>query len=286
MVPQPIVQWAGGKKKLLDYIKKNLPSDFGDYHEPFLGSGIVCLNQDTNRPKYVNDMNECLVRTYEAIQSDVHGFTQCLKTLQDSLLEDYTRDDFKVKYRALREEFNLLKNKNQKTQEDLYRMCALFLFLNKNCFCAVYRENSRGEFNVPAGKYNRNFFNTDHIQDLSAFLQNVSISNVDFETFCIGDKVKPNDFVFLDPPYDPLSKGALTKYTKNDFTEEDQRRVLKVCNQIDQKGAFFMVCNSNTPLIRELFREYNVEEFVTNVCLNSKADNRKGAYREVVIKNY
>ena len=286
MPAQPILQWVGGKKKLLPFIQSNIPPIVNNYSEPFVGGGIFMftLERKEGQKILINDMNVVLTDTYTIVRDYLDLFITTLKHLQNELKEEYSKEDFKKIYIVYRKEFNTLKKENSDKDTDKLRKCALFMFLNKNCFCAVYRENSRGDFNVPSGKFNKHFFDTKALENASKQLKNVTILNGDFEV--IQKHIKKNDFVFLDPPYAPLTTGALTKYTKNDFTETDQERVYKFCKEIDTKGAHFMLCNSNTKFITDMYSDYNIKEFQTNVCLNSNKDKRNGTYKEIIVCNY
>jgi DNA adenine methylase len=280
----PIIQWAGGKKKLLDTILKNAPQSYRNYYEPFIGGGIVCLNINFEHSCKISDSNTTLTILYNIVKEEPEKLLTNLKEFKECLKEEYSKEEFKEMYIKYRAEFNELKLKKHKSEGEVMLMCVIFLFINKNCYCAVYRENSKGVFNVPSGTYTYNFFSEGTIREASKVAQNIEIQNGDFEECCCD--TSENDFVFLDPPYAPRTKGALTKYTKNDFTWDDQKRVKSLCDRINDKAGYFMLCNSDTEEIRELYKDYHINYFTTNACLNSDKTKRKGTYKEVIVTNY
>jgi DNA adenine methylase len=163
-----------------------------------------------------------------------------------------------------------------------------FIYLNKTCFNGLYRENSKGKFNVPFGKYkNPKILDEENLRVVSEYLNTaeISILNLDYKKVC--KLAKKGDFVYLDPPYYPISKSSsFTKYHKLDFTERDQMELTEVFRELDRKGCYVMLSNSNTKFIRELYKEYEIWEVSANRFINCKGDKREKVNVEVLIKNY
>ena len=163
------------------------------------------------------------------------------------------------------------------------------LFLNKTCFNGLYRVNSKGKFNVPLGRYtNPNIVNKQNLSRVSKFLQSdkIKISCRDFES--ILKDAKKGDFVYFDPPYQPVSNTAnFTSYTHRDFTEDDLERLADLAHQLNSKGCDVLLSNSNTKIVKKLFssKKWKVKEIAVNRAINSNSQKRTG-HKEVLIKNY
>lgn len=163
-----------------------------------------------------------------------------------------------------------------------------FIYLNKTAYNGLYRVNSRGEFNVPYGKYkNPKFFDSKNLRICSAVLQNVNIEVLDFEEN--KARISRSDFVYLDPPYEPTTPTAsFTAYTQTGFDETQQIRLFKFCQEIHRKGAYFMLSNSCAPWITALYRkerDFRVGRVTAMRAVNCKADKR-GAVKEIIVRNY
>jgi len=161
------------------------------------------------------------------------------------------------------------------------------IFLNKTCFNGLFRVNSSGEFNTPFGRYkNPNIVNEVTIRAVSHYLKNNNIKIVhgDYETAL--SNIRKGAFVYIDPPYDPVSDSAnFTGYTKGGFDREEQKRLKVVCDKLDQKGVKFLLSNSSTDFIRELYKSYSIHFIKAKRAVNSKASGR-GEIEEVLVKNY
>lgn len=163
-----------------------------------------------------------------------------------------------------------------------------FIFLNKTCFNGLYRENSKGEFNVPYGKYkNPKIFDENNLRLISKFLNEnkIDICNKDYrEIVSLADK---GDLIYFDPPYHPISKtSSFTRYTKVDFKEKDQIELAEIFKHLDKKGCFLILSNSNTEFIKKLYSGFNIKEVSANRFINSKVDRKKKEYVELIIKNF
>lgn len=221
----------------------------------------------------ISDLNEELINLYVVIKERPQDL---LKELRKKI---YHND--KETYLKLREEFNRIRG----NQSYDVRRAALFLYLNRHGYNGLWRVNSKGEFNVPFGRYkNPKMPDEKHIMKFHEMLKNITILNEDFEIAVRN--INENDFVYFDPPYQPVSKTAyFTDYTSAGFDSKEQRRLAALCRKLDEKGVYFMVSNSDTPLIRELYEGFNIYVVEANRNINSKADRRKGI-TEVIITNY
>lgn len=276
-VPKPFVKWAGGKRQLLPIITSHIPKKFENYFEPFLGGGAVffhLLSQDKKTKWFISDLNSDLILSYIIIRDKVKDLI--------SELEIHSVNYFKnpsTYYYKIRE---------SNPKKDVEKVSRL-LFLNKTCFNGLYRVNSKGRFNVPLGKYvNPNIVNEKNFLAVSEVLQSkeISIKCQDFE-----DAIKntsAGDFVYLDPPYQPISTTAnFTSYTDNDFNYDDQKRLYTKFNDLDKRGVKVLLSNSKSKEILRLFKEFSdgIIEINANRFINSVSQRRTG-HSELLIKNY
>ena len=275
--PKPFVKWAGGKRQLLAELEKNFPKQFGTYFEPFLGGGAVLFDLLAKKPNLkcsVSDLNSDLVLAYVTIRDKLGRLIESLENHS----KNYHKDSTDYYYEVRKQE--------PKTQiEKVSRL----LFLNKTCFNGLYRVNSKGKFNVPLGRYtNPNIVNRENLITASKFLQSekIKISCRDFES--ILKDAKKGDFVYFDPPYQPVSDTAnFTSYTHRDFTEDDLQRLADLANQLNSKGAHVLLSNSNTKIVKKIFssKKWKVKEIAVNRAINSNSQKRTG-HKEILIKNY
>lgn len=270
-----ILKWPGGKSKVIPQISIYLPKTYNNYFEPFFGGGALFFYL---KPKtaVINDVNETLMNLYEAIKKEPDTIIARLKELTDEHLT-FNEDKRKVNYYHKRDEYNETKNKIEKA--------ALLVFLNKTGFNGMYRENSKGKYNIPFGKYaNPTIFKESKIREVSLILENTEIKSGSYIKSIL--EAKPHDFIYFDPPYHPLSvTSSFTSYSKDDFTEKDQVELSKTFENLDKKGCLVMLSNSDTPLIRELYKNYNIHEVQVARSINSKASSR-GKVNELIITNY
>lgn len=265
---KPIVKWVGGKSQLVDTIKELLPKNYNKYYEPFLGGGAVLLELNP-KEAYVNDINSKLIDMYIQIREDVEGVINYLAYL-DNMHE--TVADPKQYYYDVRAIFNKVHMKS-------VEQAARFIYLNKHCFNGLYRENSKGEFNVPFnGKLTGGSFSIEHLREVSKQIHNVVFTNCDFED-CVWHANK-SDLIYFDPPYD----NSFTDYTSAGFERDEQIRVSNKFKELSDRGCYCMLTNHDTPLIRELYKDYNFTEVDVRRSINRNGDDRKG--KEVIITNY
>tara|TARA_B110001454_G_C12646307_1_gene403460 strand:+ start:130 stop:990 length:861 start_codon:yes stop_codon:yes gene_type:complete len=274
--PKPFVKWAGGKRQLMSELEKNFPSKFGTYLEPFLGGGAVMFDLLTKAPNLkcnVSDLNSDLVLSYVTIRDRLEKLIESLENHSKNYHKDSTGYYYKVR--------------NQEPKNQIEKVSRL-LFLNKTCFNGLYRVNSKGKFNVPLGRYtNPNIVNKENLQTVSKILQSekIKISCRDFRS--IIKDAKKGDFVYFDPPYQPVSDTAnFTSYTHRDFTEDDLESLADLANQLNSKGCNVMLSNSNSKTVKNLFSTgWKIKEIKANRAINSNPQKRTG-HKEIIIKNY
>jgi len=276
LVPKPFVKWAGGKRQLLPILSQHIPKNFDTYFEPFLGGGAVMFHILSKlQPKcFVSDLNSTLILSYVTIRDKVDELIMSLEKHS----ENYFKNSEDYYYQV--------RDSNPKNQID---QVSRLIFLNKTCFNGLYRVNSKGKFNVPIGRYvNPNIVNKENLQILSHVLQSkeISIKCEDFTTAL--KKPHEGDFVYLDPPYQPVSSTAnFTSYTNDSFDYKDQERLYTEFKKLDSRGCKIMLSNSRSQEVIELFSEYsdNIIEINTNRFINSNSKKRTG-HTEILIKNY
>ncbi|MDP3780752.1 MAG: DNA adenine methylase [Nitrosopumilaceae archaeon] len=274
--PKPFVKWAGGKRQLITSLEGHLPKKFNTYFEPFLGGGALLfhlLNQSPNLKCSISDLNSDLILAYITIRDKVEQLIESLEKHSGKYSADQREYYYSVRESAP-------KNQIEKVSR--------LLFLNKTCFNGLYRVNSKGQFNVPLGRYtNPSIVNKENLISVSKILQskNIAIRCQDFAA--ILDEAKKDDFVYFDPPYQPVSKTAnFTSYTKCEFTYKDLERLADLCQKLDKKDCKVLLSNSNTKEVRNLFSsEWKVVEILANRAINSNSKKRTG-HSELLIKNY
>ena len=274
--PKPFVKWAGGKRQLMSELEKNFPTKFGTYLEPFLGGGAVMfdlLTKESNLKCNVSDLNSDLVLAYVTIRDRLEKLIESLEDHSKNYHKDSTGYYYEVR--------------NQEPKNQIEKVSRL-LFLNKTCFNGLYRVNSKGKFNVPLGRYtNPNIVNKENLQVVSKTLQSgkIKISCRDFSS--IIKDAKKGDFVYFDPPYQPVSDTAnFTSYTHRDFTEDDLERLADLANQLNSKGCNVMLSNSNSKTVKKMFSSgWKIKEIKANRAINSNSQKRTG-HKEIIIKNY
>ncbi|NHM27913.1 DNA adenine methylase [Desulfofundulus sp. TPOSR] len=265
--PKPPVKWAGGKGQLILQFGPLFPQkEYDHYIEPFVGGGAVFFHLLPPRAVLI-DSNDELINFYLVVRDNLEALLQDLK-------------------------------KHENTAEYYYRIRALdpghltsverasrFLYLNKTGYNGLWRVNSQGKHNVPFGRYkNPKIVDEPNLRLVSEALKRAEIICDDFSR--VLDCTEPGAFVYLDPPYHPLSETAkFTSYTPDAFGQDDQQRLAEVFRELDRKGCLVMLSNSDTPFIRELYKGYDVQVVYAKRAVNCRADKR-GPVSELVIRNY
>lgn len=289
---RPFIKWVGGKTQLLDEVRESLPRDLAHrqhltYVEPFVGGGAVLFWILQTYPNIeravINDINEELICTYRVIKSDVESVVGTLFHLQSEYipLDDASRKDYYLAKRAL---FNTKQNSEIDT-------AALFIFLNRTCFNGLYRVNSKGEFNVPHGKYaHPRICDASNLRDVAKVLQKVDILSGDFSQ--TGQFAGPDTLFYFDPPYKPITDTAsFTSYAKGGFDDAEQIRLRDFCDQISDAGAMFVASNSDPKEIHpeetffdRLYNHFIIKRVSAARMINSDPSGR-GCISELMISN-
>lgn len=269
----PFVKWVGGKRQIISEIQSLLPKKITSYYEPFIGGGAVLFHIQPQRAT-INDLNAELINLYKVIKE------QPLALIED-LARHRNEAEYYYQIRSLdrnKEQFALL--------TDIERASRI-IFLNKTCYNGLFRVNNAGEFNTPFGRYKEpNIVNEITIKAVSAYLNqaNVTILQGDFETSL--QNIPRDAFVYFDPPYDPVSDSAsFTGYTQGGFNRQEQIRLKRICDDLNNKKIKFLLSNSCTDFILDLYDDYQINEIRANRFINSNADKR-GMVSEVLIRNY
>ncbi|MDD3150609.1 MAG: DNA adenine methylase [Candidatus Gastranaerophilales bacterium] len=266
----PVIKWAGGKRQLLFEIQKNMPKSYKRYFEPFIGGGAVFFE---TQPKnaYISDINEELVNLYSVIQNNPNDLIENLYKYENS-------KEYFLKIRGIDRESKYKK-------WSAIQKASRFIYLNRTCFNGLYRVNSKGEFNVPFGNYsNPRIVDEDNILNCSKLLKETEIKCADFSA--ILNCVEKGDFVYFDPPYVPLNDtSSFTSYTKEGFGIDMQFKLRDVCDELDSKGVKFLLSNSDTKIINELYLSYNIKKVFASRAINANAKGR-GKIMEVLVRNY
>lgn len=271
----PVVKWVGGKRQLLDELKKYTPKKISTYYEPFFGGGA---NLFSIQPKnaVINDLNGDLVTTYRVIKEKVEELIEKLKVHEANNTEEYFYQIRDLDRQSSR--YNAL---------DDVEKAARLIYLNKTCYNGLFRVNSSGQFNTPYGKYkNPNIVNEVVLRAVSKYFNdnNIHILSGDFADAVAN--AQKGDFVYLDPPYDPVSNTAsFTGYNEGGFNKKEQERLKLVCDELNKKGVKFLLSNSNTEFINNLYKGYDIIIVKAKRSINSNG-NKRGEVEEVLIKNF
>ncbi|MGC8864664.1 MAG: DNA adenine methylase [Bacteroidales bacterium] len=300
---KPFLKWAGGKSQLLKVFRMLYPEGLSqgmitEYFEPFLGSGAVFFDvaQKFNIKKaYLYDLNPDLILTYQVIQRHVGKLINTLKELEKRYyeLDTIKRNEF---YYQKRETYNLerLKINFNEFSPEWIEHAALFIFLNRTCYNGLFRVNSKGEFNSPAGRYsNPTICDEVNLLAVNKVLQLAEIKMGDFSIVTNDIKFPAESFVYFDPPYRPLSKTSnFTSYYNNGFNDFQQKRLADLFAKLDDMGVSLMLSNSDPKNVNpsdnffdELYRNFNIMRTPANRMINSVAAKR-GVINELIITNY
>jgi len=265
----PFVKWVGGKGRLVDELARRGPPTYRRYFEPFVGGGALFFHL-APASAVLSDVNPDLIATYSALQTDVESVIEELARHREAHSEEY--------YYAMRDGWNADAAPTPAAR------AAAFIYLNKTCYNGLWRVNSRGRFNVPAGRYvNPAILDAERLRNASRALRTATVQVAPFER--VIDEAWRGDFVYFDPPYDPVSETALfTSYAAGGFGAADQERLAEVFAKLAERGCAVLLSNSDTPLTRRLYRRWRVDRVLAARAVNSRAD-RRGAVSEIVVSN-
>jgi DNA adenine methylase len=271
--PHPFLKWVGGKRQLLPQLLEaiEVAGPFRNYHEPFVGGGALffALVKAGRLPgrTYLGDANPNLIEAYRAVRDDVDTVI--------SLLQGHARRHSEAYFYRVRAE----------RPRDLARRAARVIYLNRTCFNGLYRENSRGEFNAPFGRYKDPLIcDEENLRAVSATLASVELAVEDFAA--VLRRARRGDLVYFDPPYHPLSSTAyFTAYARGGFGVDAQERLAEVFRQLAGRGVKVILSNSMTDFTRRRYADFPVREVLANRAVNSRAD-RRGKISEALVTSF
>jgi DNA adenine methylase len=264
--PRPFLKWVGGKGQLLSQLQPLLPESWGTYHEPFLGGGALFFALQPAQ-SVLSDVNPALVNVYRMVRDRPDDLIALLAAHQAAHGPDY--------YYQVRAQHELPE----------LEAAARLIYLNKTCYNGLYRENSKGQFNVPIGRYkNPTVCNPIDLQLASKALANTDIQVGDFMSH--PGRQEPGDLVYFDPPYYPVSDTSnFTGYSRFGFGAEDQIRLRDRVIELADRGVKVMVSNSDCPFIRDIYQGFRIETIEAGRSINSNATKR-GKVNEVVVMSW
>jgi len=267
---RPFVKWVGGKSQLLPELLKRIPKKVNRYFEPFIGGGALFFKYSPQNA-CISDANLELINAYEVVRDNV-----------EELIEELKKHIYEEKYYY--EMRNIDRTSSYQAFSKVKRASRL-IYLNKTCFNGLYRVNSKGYFNTPFGKYtNPTIADGDNLRACSSALKGATILHAGFESIEVS--ITKEDFVYFDPPYVPLNATSLfTQYNSEGFDLETQKKLFELCDRLDKKGIRFMLSNSFSPIVLELYQKFKIEEVLSPRFINSNAKKR-GSIKEAIITNY
>ena len=297
---KPFLKWAGGKTQLLPILNEKIQVEKIEntiYIEPFVGGGAFFLYLAHNykfKKFIICDINHKLINVYNQIKNNLENLLIKIDEISDKYNSYRTIEEKEAYYYALRNEFNGIS-----TEE---REAALFIFINKSCFNGIYRENLKGLYNVPFGKRNNVIpYNREQIQDISNMLNlrdeegnfKVEIHIGDFHTITSFINSKEKYFIYMDPPYRPVTKGGFSSYHSSPFNDEKQIELADfIKRELNQSNIKWLLSNSdphnldeNDNFFDDLYRGFNIERIFARRNVNSNGNGR-GNITELLIKNY
>ncbi len=265
--PRPFVKWAGGKRQVLSQYAPFFPKNIHTYFEPFLGGGAIFFHLQPSKA-VLTDINAELVNVYQHVRDSVEEVLAILREHQKHHSKEY--------YYSVRANLEV---------SPLER-AARFLYLNKTCFNGLYRENSKGHFNVPMGRYKKPaIYNPELLCSASRALQSTAIALESFENI-LNYSLHPHDLVYFDPPYHPISATSrFTSYNRYAFCADDQIRLKETFAELARRGIQVMLSNSDCFFIRELYEGFNIHTIQAARSINSKSE-RRGKITELLITSY
>jgi DNA adenine methylase len=267
IAPRPFLKWAGGKGQLIPQYCAYFPQKYSTYYEPFLGGGAIFFHLLPKRALLI-DINEELVNVYQCVRDQLDELIGLLREHRDRHSQEYY---YWVRACAF---------------GSRVERAARLIYLNKTCFNGLYRENSKGLFNVPMGRYkNPGIFDPELLRAAAMVLQVAEVRVGSFESILAQARTE-RDFVYFDPPYFPISTTSnFTSYNRYAFKQEDQIRLRDTFAELAHRGVKVMLSNSDCPFIRDLYQGFNLHPILAGRSINSKSD-RRGKIQELLITSY
>lgn len=261
---KPFIKWAGGKTRYANLLSALAPPIEGTYREPFMGSAALFFDLQPE-VAVLSDMNEDLVICFQQVRKDPFAVMDLLDDMPNT--RDYFEDVRRV----------------DRTTLSAPARAAWVIYLNKTGFRGLWRVNQRGEFNVPYGQYDRPYYNRDTLLTAAKVLQAAEIRCEDFASAVLD--AQPGDWVYLDPPYVPTGAwGDFTRYTKTKFPLAEHERLAQALRELTDRGIYFLLTNSDTPMVRELYDGFHMTTLATRRDIDLRASERKST--DLVVTNY
>ncbi len=262
---KPFLRWAGGKSWLIKHLHLiTNEMKFNDYHEPFLGGASIFFHLQPQNQSFLSDINPNLIETYQCVKDDVEKVISTLKQFKNTEEEYY-----KIRSTKFRNE---------------YKRAARFIYLNQTSYNGIYRENLKGEYNVPYGHRTKNFLEPENLIDVSRSLRKSNLLTDDFTS--VLERIKEQDLVFLDPPYTVShNKNGFIKYNKNLFSLDDQYKLKEVIQEINNKGAYYILTNAAHSKIDEIFSINNKKLELPRASLIGGLKAKRGQITEFIFTN-
>ena len=260
----PFLKWAGGKSQLLPELRRFIPHDFNRYLEPFLGGGALFFNLLPEKA-FLNDSNVELINTYEMVRDQVETVIE--------ILDAYPNES---------EFFYRIRAQSPYKLTDAER-AARFIYLNRTCFNGLYRVNKKNQFNVPFGKYaNPNICPIERLRAASKALQHGELFCEDYQSFLLRE-ARPGDFIYADPPYQPVSRYSdFKRYTQDFFYEEDQKRLADLLTQLGKQGCYVVASNSDCEFVRKCYADWQIHQVKARRNINKNGSGR-GSISEIIV---
>ena len=271
---QPFTKWTGGKRQLLGELRSYMPETYGRYFEPFVGGGALFFDLAPEQA-VINDFNEELINAYRQIKNNPAELINLLIKHKENNSKDY--------YLALRS----ADRDGRISRMTGVERAARILYMLRVDFNGLYRVNSKNQFNVPYGRYkNPKIVDVDLLYQISEYLNenDIEILQTDFAE-AIKD-AQTGDFVYFDPPYIPLNEtSSFTSYTHEGFSYEEQIRLRNTFKELTERGVYAMLSNSSSPLVEELYKDFNIY-FVEAQRTNGAKSSSRGIISEIIVTNY
>ncbi|MDZ7860653.1 MAG: DNA adenine methylase [Candidatus Krumholzibacteriota bacterium] len=299
---RPFLKWVGGKNLLINELISRFPQNIKDtgkikrYVEPFVGGGALffyLMNNFKIEKSFLFDINRELIVGFKVIKNNPSELINELKIIENRYVRREVVNRKKMYYQ-IREKYNkqMLKFNFTDYTDNWVERAAYLIFLNKTCYNGLFRQNSKGKFNVPSGRYkNPTICDEVNILEVSKVLKNTKIVCGDFER--AKRHITKNSMVYFDPPYRPISSTSnFTGYFKDDFNNEDQIRLAEYFKKMNKKGAYLLLSNSDPKnynvdddYFDDLYSGFNIERVTAKRVINCNAEKR-GEVKELIIRNY
>ncbi|TAU91591.1 Dam family site-specific DNA-(adenine-N6)-methyltransferase [Rhizobium leguminosarum] len=261
---KPFLKWAGGKRWLVEKDEFVIPSYSGRYIEPFLGSGAVFFHHQPEK-SILSDLNPRLIETYKAIREDWETVWRYLTDHQKAHSKEYY-------YQVRTQSFS-----------DYRQRAAHFLYLNRACWNGLYRENLKGEFNVPIGTKTKILLDDDNFENTSKLLAGAELRNCDFELTI--DSSVAGDFIFIDPPYTTAhNMNGFVKYNQRIFSWDDQVRLRDAVFRARARGAKILITNADHTSVNELYKSSSGITSIKRPSIIAASSAKRGTTSEILIE--